>query len=129
VVNPITTILRAEVGEIVDPSLQRLKQLVIDECLSVASAEGISLKGDLLAEIDAAYQGSHNIVSMRQDILRGRPTEIDYLNGAVASLGRRHALSCPVNEGLASIIKGMELCSDKPAARDFLPDMRRTSQK
>ncbi len=108
VVNPITTIIGCEVGEIVDPRLTRLKQLVIDECLAVAVAEGVSLKTDLMAEINDAYAGSRNIVSMRQDLLHGRVTEIDYLNGAVAALGIRYGLDCPVNDGLTRIIKKME---------------------
>ena len=113
VVNPITTILRSEVGQIVDPTLDRLKQLLIDECVAVAAAEGISLKTDLMAEINAAYAGSRNIVSMQQDILRGRASEIDYLNGAVVELGARHGLPCPVNDALTKMIKGMEAMSQE----------------
>jgi 2-dehydropantoate 2-reductase len=108
VVNPITTITRGKVGEIVDPRLNRLKQLVIEECVAVASSEGVSLETNLLAEIDATYAGSPNIVSMQQDLLRGRSTEIDYLNGTVVELGAKHGLDCPVNSALTSIIKGME---------------------
>ena len=108
VVNPITAIIGGEVGDIVDPCLSRLKQLVIDECLAVAEAEGISPEGDLMNQVDAAYTGSRNVVSMQQDLMRGHVTEIDYLNGAVVALGARHGLDCPVNSGLTSIIKGME---------------------
>lgn len=111
VVNPITTILRREVGEIVDPALKRLKQMVVDECVAVAAAERVFLKMDLMAEIDAAYAGSRNIVSMQQDLQRGRTTEIDYLNGAVVVLGAKHGLACPVNDALAKMIKGMESLS------------------
>jgi 2-dehydropantoate 2-reductase len=111
VVNPITTIIGGEVGKIVDPQLSRLKQLVIDECLAVAAAEGVSLEPDLMAEINAAYAGSPNIVSMRQDLLHGRITEIDHLNGAVTALGATHRIDCPVNDGLTRIIKGMEAAS------------------
>jgi 2-dehydropantoate 2-reductase len=54
---------------------------------------------------------------MLQDLRRGRPTEIDYLNGAVAALGAQHRIECPVNRGLNAIIKAMEatgaaLCSN-----------------
>ncbi|HEY6070458.1 MAG TPA: ketopantoate reductase family protein [Chthoniobacterales bacterium] len=108
VVNPFTTILRSEVGRIVDPDLDRLKQLVIDECVRVAATQGVSFNTDLLEEINAAYAGSHNIVSMQQDLERGRATEIDYLNGAVVALGAKHGLECPVNDALTKIIKGME---------------------
>jgi 2-dehydropantoate 2-reductase len=116
VVNPITTIIGGRVGEIVDPSLNRIKQLIINECIAVAIAEGVSLEPNLMAEIDATYAGSRNIVSMQQDLFRGRPTEIDYLNGAVVTLGARHGLQCPVNDGLTKIIKGM-----KALHRDTLP--------
>ena len=96
------------VGAIVDPRLTRLKQLVIDECVAVAAAEGVRLHEDFFREINAAYNRSENIVSMRQDLLRGRETEIDYLNGAVAALGLRHGLDCSTNDALTRIIKGME---------------------
>ena len=119
VVNPITTITRGEVGQIVDPDLSRLKQLVINECVAVAASEGVLLEMDLMAEINAAYSGSRNIVSMQQDLLRGRTTEIDYLNGAVVALGARKGLPCPVNEGLTRIIKGMEAISRRIGSRKF----------
>ena len=45
---------------------------------------------------------------MQQDLLKGRKTEIDYLNGAVAGLGKKYGIKCPVNESLAAIIKEME---------------------
>jgi 2-dehydropantoate 2-reductase len=108
VVNPITAILGSDVGRIVDPALDPLKRLVIDECIAVARTEGLVFQSDLLLEINRAYAGSRNIVSMRQDLLRGRPTEIDYLNGAVVSLGEKHGIACSVNRALTAIIKAME---------------------
>ena len=107
VVNPVTTIAGCKVGGIADPQLDRVKQLIVDECLAVAAAEGIHLAGDLMSEINATYAGSQNIVSMRQDLSRGRVTEIDYLNGAIVALGARHGLECPVNDGLTRIIKAL----------------------
>jgi 2-dehydropantoate 2-reductase len=121
VVNSITTILGCEVGEIVDPRLARLKQLVIDECVVVASAEGVKLVFDFASEINAAYAGSRNIVSMRQDLQHGRVTEIDYLNGAIVALGSRHGLKCPVNHGLTCIIKALEGASKNNRGGPRLP--------
>ncbi|MCA1659199.1 MAG: 2-dehydropantoate 2-reductase [Verrucomicrobiaceae bacterium] len=108
VVNPITAIIGCEVGGIVSPGLDRLKQLVISECRAVAAAEGIHFETDLLARINEVYAGSRNIVSMLQDLRRGRPTEIDYLNGVVVELASKHGLQAPVNASLATIIKAME---------------------
>ena len=42
--------------------------------------------------------------------MRGRPTEIDHMNGAVVDLGRRAGIACPVNAALAAIIRAMESC-------------------
>ncbi|HST29689.1 MAG TPA: 2-dehydropantoate 2-reductase, partial [Chthoniobacterales bacterium] len=121
VVNPVTTIAGCKVGGIVDPRLDRVKQLIIAECLAVARAEGVSLKEDFMSEVNAAYAGSQNIVSMRQDLSRGRVTEIDYLNGAVVALGERHGLECPVNDGLTRIIKALETASNDNRGGPRLP--------
>jgi 2-dehydropantoate 2-reductase len=111
VVNPITAILGCEVGGIANPQLAPLKQLVIDECLAVAAAQGVTLATNFLAEIDDTFRPSHNINSMLQDLRRGRATEIDYLNGAVAALGVQSGVNCPVNTALTGIIKAMEAAS------------------
>lgn len=108
VVNPITAILGCEVGAIAQPGLDRLKQLVIDECIAVAASQGITFQVDFRREIDETFAPSHNIASMLQDLRRGRPTEIDYMNGAVAAVGAKHGVPCPINRALTDIIKAME---------------------
>lgn len=108
VVNPITAILGSEVGGIANPQLDPLKRLVIDECIAVAAAEGVTFEADFRQEIDDRFRPSHNIASMLQDLRRGHPTEIEYLNGAVATLGAGHGMECPVNHALTAIIKAME---------------------
>jgi 2-dehydropantoate 2-reductase len=111
VVNPITAILGCEVGAIANPQLDPLKQLVIAECAAVARSQGVALDANLREEIDNFFRPSHNIASMLQDLRRHRATEIDYLNGAVAALGARHNVACPVNAALTAIVKAMEAAS------------------
>jgi 2-dehydropantoate 2-reductase len=111
VINPITAITGTEVGGIADPRLDPLKQLVIEECLAVARTEGIAFTIDFLGTITEIFSGSRTIASMRQDLMRGRPTEIDHMNGAVAALGRRAGIDCPVNSALTAIIKAMDRCT------------------
>lgn len=117
VVNPITAMLGCEVGGIAQPGLDRLKQLVIDECIAVAATQGVTFEVDFIRQITEMFGPSRNIASMQQDLLRGRPTEIDYMNGAVAALGAEHGVPCPVNRALTSIIKAMEAQS-----RSLLPE-------
>jgi len=117
VVNPITAILGCEVGGIANPELDPLKQLVIDECVAVAATQGVTFDVDFLQQITETFAPSHNIASMLQDLRRGRPTEIDYMNGAVAALGEQLSVPCPVNRALTDIIKSMETQS-----RSLLPE-------
>ena len=111
VINPINAITRTEVGAIADERLRPLKQLIVDECRRVAAKDGVDLAADFVDEIDRQYAPSHNLSSMQQDLLKGRRTEIDFLNGAVVRLGATFGIECPVNQALAMIIKAMERAS------------------
>lgn len=108
VVNPITALLGCEVGRIANPELEPLKRLVIDECIAVAATQRIALEIDFVREIDDFFRPSHNLASMLQDLRRGHATEIDYLNNAVAALGARYGVPCPVNRALGAIVKALE---------------------
>jgi 2-dehydropantoate 2-reductase len=108
VINPITSIIGSDVGTIADTRLDPLKRLVIDECVRVAAAEGVTFDIDFLTALTEIFGPSPNTASMRQDLLKGKPTEIDHMNGAVAALGRRHGIECPVNAALVVLIKELE---------------------
>ena len=46
--------------------------------------------------------------SMLQSLERGRPTEIDYLNGYISANGKKLAVPTPVNDKIISIVKDIE---------------------
>ena len=46
--------------------------------------------------------------SMAQDVIKGRPTEIDYLNGFVVEQGRRVGVPTPYNSAAVAVVKGIE---------------------
>jgi 2-dehydropantoate 2-reductase len=108
VINPITSIVGSEVGGIADARLDPLKRLVIDECLRVAAVDGVSFEEDFVRSIADVFGASRNVASMRQDLIKGKPTEIDFMNGAVVALGQQHGIDCPVNAALVAIVKAME---------------------
>jgi 2-dehydropantoate 2-reductase len=114
VINPITAITGTEVGGIADSRLDPLKRLVIDESLAVARSQGVTFDIDFLSTITDVFGASRTIASMRQDLMRGRPTEIDHMNGAVAALGRGIGIDCPVNAALTDLIKAMDRCTMTP---------------
>ena len=100
VINPLTAMTRMEVGWISDERLDPLKQCILDECLSVAEKDGVALDLVLMRAINETFRPSRNLSSMHQDLLRGRRTEIDFLNGAIVEVGRRYGIDCPVNRSL-----------------------------
>ncbi len=108
VINPTTALLGSEVGAIVDPQLNSLKQQIIDECLAVALADGVSFDEDFVALIDRVFAGARTIASMRQDLMKGRKTEIDHMNGAVVDLGIKYGIACPVNAAMTTMIRYLE---------------------
>ena len=108
VINPITAIIGSEVGGIADPKLDPWKQLVVDECLAVAAADGVTFDIAFVPTIAEVFGSARTIASMRQDLLKGKQTEIDHMNGAVVTLGRRFGIDCPVNAALVATIKAME---------------------
>jgi 2-dehydropantoate 2-reductase len=76
----------------------------------VARAQGIRLPFEdpvaFVAEV--CRRTAANSSSMRQDVQRGRPTEIDALNGAVAAIGRERGIPVPLNEALWRAVKALE---------------------
>jgi 2-dehydropantoate 2-reductase len=116
VINPINAITRTEVGAIADERLRPLKELIVDECRRVAAHDGVDLPATFVDDLDRRYGASKNLSSMQQDLLQGRRTEIDVLNGAVAALGDRFAVACPVNRALTAIIKAMEAQASRSAS-------------
>ena len=108
VINPTTALIGSEVGAIVDPRLNSLKRQIIDECLAVAAADGVGFDEDFVALIDRVFAGARTIASMRQDLMKGRRTEIDHMNGAVVDLGEKYGIACPVNAAMTTMIRYLE---------------------
>ncbi len=83
-INPFTAILRCRNGEITDSDLFRsLWQPLLDELSMLLNAQGIaSSRAELREQIlEVIHKTGQNYSSMCQDVLRGRPTEIDDING------------------------------------------------
>jgi 2-dehydropantoate 2-reductase len=44
---------------------------------------------------------------MLQDVLRGAPTEVDAINGAIVLKGEENKVSTPVNQVIWSLVKAL----------------------
>ena len=108
VINPLTAILKVRNNEIDVASLKEVRHGIIEECSLVAQKEGIRFDPGLESEIDRKIKGYTNYSSMYQDVAKGKKTEMSYLNGKIAELGRKHGIRTPVNETLVGLIRFME---------------------
>jgi 2-dehydropantoate 2-reductase len=62
----------------------------------------------ILAALAAARAGRENPVSLLQDLLKGRRTEIDYLNGQVVTSAATVGVPTPLNSAIIPIVKEVE---------------------
>ncbi len=109
-INPLTAILRVRNGELLGiPPARELMGFLARETASVAKVLGIALpfRDPDHAVEEIAQQTSENISSMLQDILRGAPTEVDVINGAVVRTGEQKKIPTPVNQVVWSLIKSL----------------------
>jgi 2-dehydropantoate 2-reductase len=108
VVNPLSALFHVRNCEIIADSLKTVRCEVVRECVEVGKAEGIVFPEDLVEKIDKKIAKYTNFSSMYQDIVKGKRTEIDFLNGKVVALGRKHRVPTPVNETLVYLVRFME---------------------
>jgi len=82
---------------------------LIAEGEAVTKKMGIELHGDprQLVQKGANAPGKHR-ASMLQDVLAKRPTEVDFMNGAIVHEGERVGVPTPLNQALWQLIKGLE---------------------
>ncbi len=108
VLNPLTAIFQVRDNAIITDSLKPIRHGIVDECLKVAKAEGVEIEPAIKDIIDANLSNFNNYSSMCQDILKGRRTEIDFLNGKIVELGKKHDIPTPFNEMMVASIKFIE---------------------
>jgi 2-dehydropantoate 2-reductase len=109
-INPLTALLGVLNGELLErPSARALLASAVAEAVAVADAQGIRLPyADPVEAVEAvAHRTAANRSSMLQDVLRGAPTEIDAICGAIVQAGERIGVPTPVNRTLWHLVKSL----------------------
>lgn len=79
---------------------------VVMECIAVAKALGVTLPADTLQNtLGIAGRMPNQLSSTAQDLARGKPSEIDFLNGHVVRKGRELGIPTPTNLALLVMVK------------------------
>lgn len=110
VINPLTAILQVTNGELPGlPQAQQLMRALFDEGTALAAALRIELDPDLWEQLlDVCRRTAANRSSMLQDVLAGRPTEIDAINGGLLKQAGAIGLAMPSNQAVYQLVKALE---------------------
>jgi len=109
-INPLTALLKVTNGELLElPQACEVMAAAARETAAVAAARGIRIPyADITARvIEVARQTTSNRSSMLQDVLRGAPTEIDAICGAVTQIGEQLGIPTPVNRLLWQLVRSL----------------------
>ncbi|KAJ5631540.1 2-dehydropantoate 2-reductase family protein [Penicillium longicatenatum] len=116
VLNPLTALLDFRNGGLLDnAALQPLQRQLLEEISAVfenlpeikslaydrSQFSVTSLETTLR---DTVEKTAHNSSSMREDVRKGRRTEIDNINGWIIKRGKELGIDCPVNTCLTQLI-------------------------
>jgi 2-dehydropantoate 2-reductase len=82
---------------------------ILEEGLKVTKADGYDFGKDALAKFTAYLEkgGAHK-PSMLIDVENKRPTEIDFMSGAIARYGEKYKIPTPVNSTFTGLLKTIE---------------------
>ena len=113
--NALSALSRAKYGRIArDPGTIEVMKRVINEAVAVGCAAGVTLSADKVfaAVLKLGSEAMPEAISSTaQDIARGKPTEIDSLNGFLVRRGAETGVPTPVNQTLYSLVKLLEQAS------------------
>jgi 2-dehydropantoate 2-reductase len=109
--NALSAIARQPYGPLVQQDgVTQVMDDVVGECLAVARAENVALAEPRIREAvhGLARSMPAQYSSTAQDLMRGRGTEIDHLNGHIVRRGAVHGIPTPANRVLHTLVHLMQ---------------------
>lgn len=116
--NSLSALERKTMAELVqDSQLRALIREIIQEGWAVLHSDySLPSPKALMNQVyQTALQVPDHYSSTYQDVISGRPTEIDFLNGYIAKLGEQKGVPTPHNQKIVQQIKTLENISRKRA--------------
>jgi len=109
--NAISGIAQASYGKLTALGpVRELQEAVVREVVALAEAEGVNLP--LAPALEAMRKIADampaQLSSTAQDMARGKPSEIDHLNGFVARRGAALGVATPANQALHALVRLLE---------------------
>jgi 2-dehydropantoate 2-reductase len=103
--NPVAALTLARMDEInANENLLDLIRVLIREAMAVAAAYGAKIAVGVEERIEIARRIGASRISMHQDVVRGRPIEIDAVVGSVVELARKAGIPTPMIDAVHALI-------------------------
>lgn len=124
VVNTICTMFEMTMGEYAAyEGAEEMAQQLIDEAYDVCERAGIQLINTRQDEVASIMYVAKDAMplhypSMYQDMSKARPTEVDYINGYIAKLGREHHYEAKTHRFLTHEVHLAEMMKQKNTERN-----------
>lgn len=108
--NALSAIAQIPYGRLfASPGVEAVMRDAVDECLAVARADGVAVAGDVWGKVcRIAASMPAQFSSTAQDVRRGKPSEIDHLNGYIVRRGEALGIATPVNRTLHALVRLLE---------------------
>jgi len=110
-INALGALTRLKNGRLLESEgLRRIMEEAVKEALRIAELKEIELSKENFIDLtfSVAKETYNNKNSMLQDVIKGKKTEIDFMNGKIVEYARELGLEVPINEILTNLIKGLE---------------------
>jgi len=112
-----------QVGRACGYEVEPIYGIVAQRFVEAAAGGGLA---EIQADMSAVGKSrSGGRPSMLQDVMRGRRTEIDHLNGYVAQQGRRVGVKTPFNDAVIDLMNSFPVGTLKPDRKHLDPLVRR----
>lgn len=109
-INPLSAITGLPYGKMAaQDGVPQLMEAIAREALNVAQAEGVTVPDSIfetIRTIPVTMAGQYS--STAQDLMNGKRTEIDFLNGDVVQKAAKHGIDVPINRTLTLLVKSAE---------------------
>jgi 2-dehydropantoate 2-reductase len=117
VVNTLCTMFQVQMGQFIQyPGAPVMAKQLFDEAFDACERAGIYMNETREEQVQSVINTSHKLKyhypSMYQDFAKGRKTEVDYINGYIAKLGRDHDYICRTHEFVTHEVHLVEMMQD-----------------
>jgi 2-dehydropantoate 2-reductase len=115
-INPITALCRIRNGKIAEiDELWSIAKSIAEEGRELMAAMGFNIENIVGSVKEVIIKTANNKSSMLQDIEKGKKTEIDFINGAIAQKGLELGIDTTMNRLILNLVKGVEVANAKHA--------------